>query len=513
MFWKYGPALLGLALAVAAVALLHDAISSIHIAEVANALAATPMETILLGILATAISYCALAFYDVIAVWAVAPGKVSLKVAAGAGAAGYAISNALGFPLITGGSVRYRIYAAEGLSRPDIGRVFATSWIALWMAFAVIVAAALVVDPHTLSAISGMPAWLGRVLGVVTLLVVGGFVLWLGSGRRHLRIHAVSSPLPNAKLAVLQIVTGVIDVAGAAATLWIVLPADTVPGLAPFTILFVVAIVLGIVGHTPGGVGVFEATIITGLALQGRADVIASLLVFRAIYTVLPFALAVLGYLLWEVWRKSALIGRLRRSVRHGLRPHAPAVISLMSLVSGLLLLGAAATRLPAPIDADPAWAEALPDVAYVAASVCGVLLVITAHGLAARNRRAWLPGLATAVSAGCMAIGSGFADWVAIACFATGIALASFRDSFSVDSGLVLFRLPPAWLMLLIGVLAGFAYAGGSRFLPLRALFDLHWSGLVAGGATPFLSACAAATAIGLAVVLHSLPRSPSAG
>lgn len=509
MFWKYGPAVLGLALAGLAVHLLHGAIASIHLSEVAAAVASTPAETIALGILATFISYCALAFYDVIAVWAVAPGKVSLKVAAGAGAAGYAISNALGFPLITGGSVRYRIYAAEGLSRGDIGRVFGTSWIALWLAFAVIVAAALVIDPHTLSTVALLPAWLGRSIGVVTLVVVAGFVVWLATGRRVLRIHAISTPLPTARLALLQILTGVIDVAGAAATLWVVLPPDTVPGLAPFTILFVVAIVLGIVGHTPGGIGVFEATIITGLHLQGRADVVAALLVFRAIYTVLPFALAVLGYLLWEVWRKSTAIARIRRLIRHRVRPYAPVLCSAASLLSGLALLASGATALPRQDAGDPAWAASALDIAYVVSCVCGALLIVVAHGLFGRNRSAWLPALLLAATAAAIALAVGSAPLAAAACLATVVLLASFRDAFKERCGTGLFRLPPGWILLLVGTLAAFVYAGGTRFpMPHR----LDWPSLAAGDAAPFVGACIAAALIGLAVILRSLPRSSGA-
>ncbi|WP_181700726.1 UPF0104 family protein [Chthonobacter albigriseus] len=316
MVWKYAPAVIGVIIAVVAVYLLHDAVAAIHLSEVVDALAATPVETVLLAILATGISYAALAFYDVIAVWAVAPGKVSFPVAAGAGAAGYAISNALGFPLLTGGSVRYRIYAAEGLSNGDIGRVFATSWIALWLGFALVVAVALIVDPHTLAAISGIPASVGRSVGVVTLLAFAGIVVWLSTGDRIFNLWGITSPLPSGKLAIFQVITGVIDIAGAGATLWILLPPDALPGIAPFAILFVAAIVLGIVGHTPGGIGVFEATIITGLYLQGRADVVACLLVFRAVYTVLPFVLAVGGFALWEIWRKRHLVGALGRWTR-----------------------------------------------------------------------------------------------------------------------------------------------------------------------------------------------------
>ncbi|MBX8828513.1 hypothetical protein HBA93_23180, partial [Ochrobactrum sp. SFR4] len=77
-------------------------------------------QTIGLAIFFTMLSYAAVALYDVVAVETIAPNQIPKRLAAVAGAAGYAISNALGFSLLTGGALRYRIYAAEGISLADI---------------------------------------------------------------------------------------------------------------------------------------------------------------------------------------------------------------------------------------------------------------------------------------------------------------------------------------------------------------------------------------------------------
>jgi uncharacterized membrane protein YbhN (UPF0104 family) len=48
---------------------------------------------------------------------------------------------------------------------------------------------------------------------------------------------------------------------------------------------------LGIASHSPGGLGVFEATMIKGVG--GSADqLLAALLLFRVIYYIVPFLLA-----------------------------------------------------------------------------------------------------------------------------------------------------------------------------------------------------------------------------
>jgi uncharacterized membrane protein YbhN (UPF0104 family) len=66
----------------------------------------------------------------------------------------------------------------------------------------------------------------------------------------------------------------------------------------------VFACVVGIASHLPGGVGAFEATMLIGLAHLPREPVLGALLLFRLIYYILPFviALAMLG--LYEISRR-----------------------------------------------------------------------------------------------------------------------------------------------------------------------------------------------------------------
>ena len=73
-----------------------------------------------------------------------------------------------------------------------------------------------------------------------------------------------------------------------------------------FVVLFVSATLLGIVSHVPGGLGVFEATMLAAAAPTARAQVLAALLAYRAIYNLLPCALALLAL------ATGALRGRMR---------------------------------------------------------------------------------------------------------------------------------------------------------------------------------------------------------
>jgi uncharacterized membrane protein YbhN (UPF0104 family) len=89
---------------------------------------------------------------------------------------------------------------------------------------------------------------------------------------------------------------GVIDICSASAALYVLLPEDHRLGFPAFATLYSFASMLGIASHAPGGLGVFEATILQGVG--GSQDaVLASLLLFRGVYYVVPFlaAMAMLG--------------------------------------------------------------------------------------------------------------------------------------------------------------------------------------------------------------------------
>ena len=102
--------------------------------------------------------------------------------------------------------------------------------------------------------------------------------------------------LPGPLLTLGQMALGVIDICSASAALYVLLPKAERFGFPTFATLYSFAAMLGIASHAPGGLGVFEATILQGVG--GNQDaVLASLLLFRGIYYAVPFitAMAMLG--------------------------------------------------------------------------------------------------------------------------------------------------------------------------------------------------------------------------
>src|SRR5262249_56853268 len=59
-------------------------------------------------------------------------------------------------------------------------------------------------------------------------------------------------------------------------------------------VVFVTAILLGFLSHAPGSLGVIEVAMLVGLPQFPKEELLASLLLFRFVYFVLPLALAAL---------------------------------------------------------------------------------------------------------------------------------------------------------------------------------------------------------------------------
>jgi hypothetical protein len=70
-------------------------------------------------------------------------------------------------------------------------------------------------------------------------------------------------------------------------------------------VIFVLATLLGFLSHTPGALGVFDAAILIALSQYPAEALLATLLVWRAIYYILPFTLALVVMGIREFWLAS----------------------------------------------------------------------------------------------------------------------------------------------------------------------------------------------------------------
>ena len=115
--------------------------------------------------------------------------------------------------------------------------------------------------------------------------------------RKPLELFGWRIPLPPLKLTLYQIVIACGDLLVAALVLYTLLP-PIAGGYLRILGVFMLAFVVAVLTHVPGGYGVFDALIIHFLPQDQGASVVAALLVFRVIYYWVPLLIAgvMLGY-------------------------------------------------------------------------------------------------------------------------------------------------------------------------------------------------------------------------
>ncbi|WP_420961760.1 bifunctional lysylphosphatidylglycerol flippase/synthetase MprF [Brucella sp. IR073] len=423
----------GIAIALLALFVLQDMLRHTSRHETLLAIEHTSLHAIGLALFFTCLSYVAVALYDVVAVDTIAPGRIPHWLSGVAGATGYAISNALGFSLLTGGALRYRIYAAEGISLFDIGRIVGTSWFAIWFAFIILIGAAMLIDPADIPWLSAIDPRIDILAGVLLLGGIGWLIYWLSKGDRSLQIGQFTLKLPTSRGALIQVAAGLVDVTAAAATLYVLMPEGVVPSFAIFALVYVIAVIIGVASHAPGGLGAFEATIVAGLGLGANPQAIAALVVYRLIYTVMPLLTAVAGLLVWEVLRRRQQLTKRARFAARIIEPIIPGLAASVTFLGGIVLLISGVT--PAMHYRLEILSDILPlffvEMSHLAASFVGVALLIVARGLARRLARAWVTTMILFLAGAVFSLVKGL-DWeeALILCAFAGI-LWVFRDSF----------------------------------------------------------------------------------
>jgi glycosyltransferase 2 family protein len=242
-------------------------------------------------VLCTAVSYLVLTGYDAIGFRQLKQ-KVSYRITALGSYTSYAVSFTLGFPLITGGTVRYWIYSTVGIGAKTIASLTLIAGVTFWLGMGTVLGLCLISKPVEIAELSRLPVFMNRMLGVIILSVIIAYLTWVSLKPRALTLQGWTMTMPDFKVSLAQLTIGALDVCAAGAALYILLPQGYGIPYGSFIAAYVFACILGIISHAPGGIGVFEATILLALPGIPSEQLLGSLLLFRLWYYIVPFVLA-----------------------------------------------------------------------------------------------------------------------------------------------------------------------------------------------------------------------------
>jgi hypothetical protein len=143
-----------------------------------------------------------------------------------------------------------------------------------------------------------------RLIAIGCLAGIAAYFLWLvmGENRRELGQNGWKVVLPSARLTLLQVVIGVVDLGFCALAMYLLMPTQPHIDFVSLAVVFILATLLGFASHAPGSIGVFDAAMLVALPQFSKEQLLATLVVFRILYFLIPFGISISIMGARELW-------------------------------------------------------------------------------------------------------------------------------------------------------------------------------------------------------------------
>jgi uncharacterized membrane protein YbhN (UPF0104 family) len=301
-WWWLGP-LASALIFCASLVVLWFIIREIDPAELTGAFANASLRQLGLALGFTALSYLLLTGYDALALKRLGL-SIPYRTTALASFTSYSVSFTLGFPIVTGGTVRYWIYSPKGVRASEVVSLTVIAGLTFWLGLGAILCACLLYASDSVALLARTSPLVVQGVGAAVAFGTLGYLVWIATGERTFRVSGWNLPLPGLGITLGQMFLGASEVCAAAAVLFVLLPGGHGIDYPTFLAAYVFACLIGIASHAPGGLGVFEATMLVALNRLPYEHVLGALLIFRVVYYLLPFILALVLLALNEMIRR-----------------------------------------------------------------------------------------------------------------------------------------------------------------------------------------------------------------
>jgi glycosyltransferase 2 family protein len=326
--WKRLGVAASLVIIAFAITTLVRTLKGVDAGVILTALTDIPPGHIALAALCVVCAFCTLTFYDFFALRTIGKKLVPYRIAAMSSFTSYSIGHNIGATVFTGGAIRFRIYSDYGLNAIDVAKICFLSGLTFWLGNLVVLGVGMAYHPDAASAMDLLPPAMNRLIALGCLAGIAAYFVWLvmGKNRRELGQNGWKVVLPSARLTLVQVLIGVVDLGFCAMAMYLLMPAEPQIDFLSLAVVFILATLLGFASHAPGSLGVFDAAMLVALPQFGREQLLATLLVFRVLYFVIPFTLAISIMGVREFWM-SVLVPWQERRRANG-RPVPPSASS-----------------------------------------------------------------------------------------------------------------------------------------------------------------------------------------
>ena len=255
------------------------------------------------------------------------------------------------------------------------------------------------------------------------------------------------------------------------------------------------------VSHVPGGLGVFEGLMVLLLKPYiSSAGLLPALVVFRAVYYLLPLSVALVGLVAHETWQRRRHVGHLASAAVRLTAQLTPTALAVLTFVSGVVLLVSGATpAVPGRLEFLQAFLPlGVIEVSHFLGSVLGVALLILSQGLARRLDAAYYMTTIAIVAGVAASLLKGFDYEEASLLVLVLFVLWRARPTFDRRAAFFETRFSARWIAAVIGAIAASVWLGLFAFQHVEYSSDLWWQFELQSDASRFLRG-----SVGAAVVV----------
>ncbi len=476
------PVAIGLVLFLVALEVLRVELRAVTWRDLTADVFGTPLPRLGLSLALTVLNYAALTGYDLLAFAYIGKTLPRAQIAVASFLA-YAISNNVGFAMLSGASVRYRFYTRWGVTAEELSRIVFSYSVTFWLGLLGLGGLSLAVTP-----LASAREWPGHQLlaplGWLLLLVPPAYLLATVLRAQPLRVRGYELPLPSPAIAAGQVLLSAAEWTLAGAVLYVLLPTSSLSFL-QFLGAFLVAILLGMASHVPGGVGVFEGLMVLLLEpYLTSGQVLPALVVYRVVYYLLPLGVALVGLVTDEVRLRREPAARLGAALGRLTEQLAPRVLAIFTFLAGLVLLFSGAT--PAAAGRlellDRILPHGLIEASHFLSSVAGAGLLILSQGLARRLDAAYYLTAVTIVAGMGASLLKGLDYEEAVLLLLVFLVLRRARPAFDRRAAFFDTRFSAAWMAALTGALGATVWLGLFAFKHVDYSHELWWQFEVQG-------------------------------
>jgi uncharacterized membrane protein YbhN (UPF0104 family) len=296
------PVLVAIAIIALAFRQLTRLLHGLHFADVLRDLHSLPASELVVGGLLVVVLYTTLATYEVLIARAITGGPVSDRRAVVGALLAAPLGHLIGWGAVSGGAIRYRLYAAVHMRPLDIGKMVLLAAMPYPVGLGLLLGLSLILQTDAAAALLHVPPELARSTGLVLLALHVAWISVVLTRRRPLPLGRFMLALPTPPLTAVQYLVGIIEVSCGASILYLLLPAAGAPSFVAFVGIYVLSILFGLASMLPAGIGAFDAMMATLLPDMPRDQLVAILLVYRLLLELVPVMVAILLFTGYEIW-------------------------------------------------------------------------------------------------------------------------------------------------------------------------------------------------------------------